>query len=234
VPICAAQIRCFLTLQSVTAAQLTLRDKLGIEVANAWPPIFESDDTQIGRALSIEDWLALDEDESGEFVDGHLVEEEVPDFTHELTISWLIPIIGAWLAGRGFVVGSELKILTAANRGRKPDLAVILPGSKAPPRTGPVREPPDILIEVVTPTPRDERRDRVDKMSEYARFGVPYFWLVDPTLGAFEIFERTPAGNYQKLVGVTSGIIDSVPGCAGLSVDVDALWAELSRLSDPD
>jgi Uma2 family endonuclease len=186
----------------------------------------------VGCALSLEEWLALSEDEDGEFVDGHLVEEEVPDFTHELTVSWLIRVIGLWLAGSGFVVGSELKILTSANRGRKPDLAVILPGSKAPPRTGPVREPPDILIEVVTPTPRDERRDRVEKMSEYARFGVPYFWLVDPTLGAFEMFERTPAGNYQKLVGVTAGSIDPVPGCPGLVVDVDALWAELARLRD--
>lgn len=203
-------------------------------MANAWPPVFESSDAQSGRALSLDQWIALSEDEPGEFVDGRLEEEEVPDFTHELTVSWLIQVIGAWLAGRGFVVGSELKILTASTRGRKPDLAVILPGSKAPPRTGPLREPPDILIEVVTPTPRDERRDRVEKMSEYANFGVPYFWLVDPTLGAFEIFERTPTGNYQKLVGVTSGKIDPVPGCAGLRVDVDALWAELARLRDAE
>jgi hypothetical protein len=32
---------------------------------------------------------------------------------------------------------------------------------------------------------------------------------------------------------VTSGRIDPVPGCAGLAVDVDALWAELERLADP-
>jgi Uma2 family endonuclease len=182
--------------------------------------------------LSLDEWLALDEDEAGEFVNGVLVEEEVPDFTHELTVSWLIRVVGAWLAGRGFVVGSELKISTSANHGRKPDLAIILPGSQAPPRTGALRQPPDILVEVVTATPRDERRDRVEKMAEYALFGVPYYWLVDPTLGAFEIFERTPAGHYQKLVGVTSGVIDPVPGCVGLVVDVDALWAELARLGD--
>jgi Uma2 family endonuclease len=90
------------------------------------------------------------------------------------------------------------------------------------------------LVEVVTPTPRDERRDRIEKMAEYARFGVPYYWLVDPALGAFEIFERTGTGNYQRVVGVTSGSIDPVPGCIGLSIDVDALWAELARLADAD
>ena len=69
-------------------------------------------------------------------------------------------------------------------------------------------------------------------MTEYARFGIRYYWLVDPTLEAFEIFERTADGNYQKLVGVTGGRIDPVPGCAGLVIDVDALWAELVRLAD--
>jgi Uma2 family endonuclease len=203
-------------------------------VANAWPPVTESESAGAGRPLSLDEWLSLEEDEAGEWVDGLLEEEEVPDFTHELTISWLIGVLRTWLGGKGFVVGSELKILTAPRRGRKPDLAIILPGSKAPPRTGPLREPPDVVVEVVTPTPRDERRDRVEKMSEYASFGVKYYWLVDPALTAFEIFERTSSGNYQKLVGVTSGHIDPVPGCAGLVIDVDALWAELARLADAE
>lgn len=80
----------------------------------------------------------LDEDDEGEFVDGQLVEEEVPDLTHELTVTWLIGVLGAWLAGRGFVAGSELKILTSTNRGRKADVVVILPESKPPTRTGPL------------------------------------------------------------------------------------------------
>jgi hypothetical protein len=40
--------------------------------------------------------------------------------------------------------------------------------------------------------------------------------------------------NYRKLVDVTSGKIDPVPGCAGLVVDPDALWAELERLCDAE
>ena len=94
------------------------------------------------------------------------MEEEVPDFTHELTVSWLIGVLRTWLAGRGFVVGSELKLLVGNKRGRKPDL-------------------------------------------------------------------RTASGNYEKLVGVTEGLIDPVPGCSGLMLNVDALWAELARLSEP-
>src|SRR5262249_17991747 len=116
------------------------------------------------------------------------------------------------------------------DRGRKPDVVVFLPGAVAPPRTGPITNAPDIVVEVITPSPRDERRDRIEKMAEYARFGVKYYWLVDPALGAFEIFELTKEGYYQKVVGVTSGVIDPVPGCAGLQIGVDVLWKELERL----
>jgi Uma2 family endonuclease len=203
-------------------------------MSGAWPRGPETASAERKRALSADEWLALEEDADGELVDGWLVEEEVPDFTHELTVSWLIGVLRAWLGGQGFVVGSDLKILTSTSRGRKPDLAVILPGSKAPPRTGPLREPPDILVEVVTPTPRDERRDRIEKMTEYADFGAKHYWIIDPTLQAFEIFALTSGGNYEKLVGVTTGRINPVPGCPGLTIDVDALWAELARLADAD
>lgn len=55
-----------------------------------------------------------------------------------------------------------------------------------------------------------------------------------PALTAFEIFELTREGNYQKLVGVTGGAIEAVPACDGLRIDVDALWTELSRLDDAE
>jgi len=197
-----------------------------------WPPLLSQEATGASRTATLEQWLALDEDEAGEFVDDQIVEEEVPDFVHELAITWLAAALRAWLGTNGFVAGSEVKLVVTPGRGRKADLVVFLPGSPPPPRRGPLTKPPDILVEVVTPSPRDERRDRVEKMAEYARFGVPFYWLVDPALGSFEIFERTSSGHYQKLVGLTSGAIDPVPGCPGLRLDIGALWAELARLPE--
>jgi Uma2 family endonuclease len=202
-------------------------------MSNLWPPILESSSAGFGRSLSIEEWLNLPEDEDGELVEGRLAEEELPDAVHELTVTWLIHLFRGWLSGKGFVLGSELKVLISKTIGRKPDVVIFLPGSAVPPRRGPITIPPDIIIEVVTPSPRDERRDRIEKMAEYARFGVMYYWLVDPALESFEIFELTPAAQYQRVVGVTSGLIDAVPGCSGLNVDVDALWNELRRLAEP-
>jgi Uma2 family endonuclease len=201
-------------------------------MAESWQELIFENPPAPGRELSLEEWLDLDEDEEGEFVDGHLAEEEVPDLTHEVSVSWLIQTIGAWLSGKGFVIGSDAKMVISPRRGRKPDLIVFLPGSAPPPRHGPLRAPPDIVAEVVTPTPRDERRDRIDKMGEYAEFGVRQYWLLDPALGSFEVFALTPAGTYARLLAASEGKIEGIPGCEGLCIDLDALWHELARLGE--
>jgi Uma2 family endonuclease len=201
---------------------------------SAWAPSLARPEPP-GRPLSLDDWLALPDEVSGELVDGCLREEEMPDPIHELAVTWLIAVFREWLRGRGFVFGSELRLAISPQAGRKPDIAVIFPGEPAPPRRGALRTPPTLVVEVVSPTPSDERGDRVEKMAEYAAFGVRFYWLVDPALGSLEIFELIPlsGGRFVKLDGRTSGTFPAA-GCEGLSIDLDALWAELDRLGDDD
>jgi Uma2 family endonuclease len=126
--------------------------------------------------------------------------------------------------------GSEAKYAVRADRGRKADVAVYLgsDGSHLP-RRGIVRVPPDIVVEVVSPSPRDERRDRIEKMDEYAAFGVRYYWILDPSLQSLEVFELLGA-RYARAARATEGRMDQVPGCHELVIDLDDLWEELSRL----
>jgi Uma2 family endonuclease len=91
-----------------------------------------------------------------------------------------------------------------------------------------VRVPPDIAVEVVSPSPRDERRDRIEKMDEYAAFGVRFYWILDPGLQSLEIFELVD-GRYARAARATEGRMEWVPGCAGLTIDLDELWNDLSR-----
>ncbi len=182
-------------------------------------------------AISLEQWAALPEDESAELVDGRLEEVEVPELIHEVLVAFLVHRLLGWVRPLGgLVVASGAKLAVTPARGRMPDVAVFFPGRPFPAPRGLVRVPPDIAIEIVSPTPLDARRDRVEKVGDYAGFGVRWYWIVDPELRSLEILELGDDGRYVHALGATGGILDPVPGCVGLSLDVDELWAEIDRL----
>jgi Uma2 family endonuclease len=184
------------------------------------------------RPLSLDEWAGLEEDEPGEFVDGWLAEEEVPDLAHESVVAWLIGVLRAWLIARGgFVFGSEAKFALSGSRGRKPDVTAYLPGRTGLPRRGVVRVPPDIAVEVLSEAPRDARRDRIEKPDEYARFGIHWYWLIDPHARTFEVFELGADGRYVRALAASSGCL-RIPRCDGLELDLDQLWAEIDRLEE--
>ncbi|AUX20810.1 hypothetical protein SOCEGT47_012840 [Sorangium cellulosum] len=184
--------------------------------------------------LTLEAWADLDEDEAGELVDGRVEEEEMPSVLHEAVVAWLMRVLGVWAAVRGGrVFGSELKLgMRAQERGRKPDVSMYLPGARLPARGSPMAtRPPSAVIEVISPRPRDARRDRIEKLGEYARFGVQFYWLLDPQVRGLEIFELGRDGRYAVALSASEGVHEA-PGCEGLSLDLDALWRELDELPE--
>ncbi|MBI2897323.1 MAG: Uma2 family endonuclease [Deltaproteobacteria bacterium] len=183
------------------------------------------------RPITLAQWADLPEDEPGEFVDGFLVEEEDVGALHDVIVGWLMVLLGSWGNTRGatVAVSDTTRFALTAGRGRKPDLWAYLGGRK-PPAEGLVAVPPDLVVEVVSPTPRDERRDRVEKVDEYAAFGVRWYWIVDPQLRSFQVLELGDDNRYSHAVTATSGLVDRIPGCPGLSIDLDALWAKADSL----
>ena len=177
--------------------------------------------TRAPQTMTVEEWAAMDEDEPGELVDGELVEEELPDYVHEVVVAWLIRVLGAWIAPRGGIVGgSDAKLALAIDRGRKADVSLYLPDSPKPPRRGPVMAPPDLVVEVISPRPRDVRRDRIEKSAEYAAFGVRRYWLVDPETRIVECYRLNEDGDYVKIVAADHGKV-TVGGFEGLTLDLD-------------
>ena len=182
-----------------------------------------------GPALDVEAWARLPEDEVGELVAGRLTEAELPDATHETTFTELYAQLLPWVRDQGALLfGSGLKYGLTDRQGRIPDLSIFFAGRR-PPARGIVRDPPDVVVEIVSPSPSDARRDRIDKLADYASFGVRWYWIVDPALRTFEVLELRD-GRYSHVGAATHGQVSELPGCPGLVIDLDAIWAAVDRL----
>jgi Uma2 family endonuclease len=180
--------------------------------------------------MTVDDWALLPEDVQGELVDGSLQEGELPSLVHECIVRWLLLLLSPYFESRGGqVFGSGVKLAIQRNRGRMADVVCFGPGKRPEPR-GAVSVPPDIVIEVVSPSPEDERRDRIEKPDDYGAFGVTFYWLVDPEFRSFEVWQLDASGRYTRVCAATSGKVEDVPGCKGLVVDIDAMWARVDRL----
>jgi Uma2 family endonuclease len=185
------------------------------------------------RKMTFEAWAALPEDEPGELLDGELVEEEMPSFVHEVIVGWLISMFRAWIVPRGgLVAGSGVKLQVSARQGRMADLVVYFRRGKVQAR-GIVTVPPDIAVEVVSPDPKDQKRDRIDKLEEYAAFGVRHYWLVSPELRTVEILELGADKRYVHAQNLSTGTA-TVIGCEGLTIDLEDLWHEVERAENEE
>jgi Uma2 family endonuclease len=179
---------------------------------------------QTDRRMTLREWGDLPEDVYAELVDGVLVDDEVTTEQHDAIATHLATRFAVHFEHRGGVVFMERKFGVGRRTGRKPDVSVFLPGTKG--LTGDARvtmAAPDVAIEIVTPTLRDVRRDRVEKRREYAKFGIRWYWIVDPELQTVEILGLARNGRYEHVTDASSGKL-RVPGCRGLVIDVDALW----------
>jgi Uma2 family endonuclease len=135
-----------------------------------------------------DDFVALEEDDLRELIDGELVEVEVPTKLHEYIV-WLLSMhLANWALPRkaGFGVVSGFKVKVTERRGVMPDMQFFRstnPASKGD-AMGLVSGHPDLAVEIISESSR--RYDRVTKLAWYASIGVPEYWVIDPSARTLE------------------------------------------------
>ena len=70
----------------------------------------------------------------------------------------------------------------------------------------------------------------MEKLADYAAFGVAWYWLLDPQLRSLEVLELDAQGRYLHALGASTGTLRQIPGCEGLTLDLDELWAAIDNL----
>jgi Uma2 family endonuclease len=140
-----------------------------------------------GGVYSWDDFIALEEDDLRELIDGELLEVEVPTLKHESAVGGIVAALTVWAyAHGGKAVPSGYKVRVSARRGVMPDVQYFRRGNEpaGDQDAGLTRGRADLVVEVVSPSSR--RYDRVKKLRWYAQLGVPEYWIVDPEARTLE------------------------------------------------
>jgi Uma2 family endonuclease len=136
--------------------------------------------TKPAGTWTYDDLLSLPDDgRRYEIIEGGLYEMPAPSWEHQLLIANLLLLLGPVVRSLGGkIVPAPLDVFFSGADPVEPDLVAILPGSRATGRGRGVEGPPDLVVEVLSPSNR--AHDLLTKRALYARGGVREYWIVDP------------------------------------------------------
>lgn len=159
-----------------------------------------------------------------ELVDGVIEVLPVPGYTHQDLMQFIYDTLGPWVRTRdlGKVYVAPFPVRIREKHFRQPDV-VFLRKSRMKDRSKPP-EGADLVVEVTSPGNVNRERDLKRKRRDYARAGIPEYWIVDSdektvtvlTLGTRRY--RTH-GVFRQGETATSATLN------GFAVDVTALFA---------
>lgn len=154
--------------------------------------------------VTVEEFMAMPDDgRRVELVRGE-IRELAPSFAVAATVASNVVkhlILHTALRGLGRVYGdgTTFALVPYRHSARSPDVAFIraerLPAEGFPPRQ-PVRIPPDLAVEVLSPS--ETRRILEDKLDDYREAGTPLIWVLDPDARTVEV---RPAGGPAYTLG---------------------------------
>lgn len=118
-----------------------------------------------------------DDGKRRELIDGELFVSPLALRGHQLIVAWLTHRFMAWVEVNGGQLYPGVNVDLADDTHLEPDVAFVAP-DRAPTGDGlSLSEPPDLVIEVSSPSTK--RYDKGRKRERYATAGLEEFWFVD-------------------------------------------------------
>jgi Uma2 family endonuclease len=135
-----------------------------------------------------DDYLGLDGISEGhpfvELSNGRLEVLPVPTQTHQFIMIFLYELLNAFTAihAPGVVLVSGMRVRLQKGRNpkfRDPDI-LYMKAEHADRRHEKYWDGADLVMEIVSPDPKDRERDLKEKPLDYARSRIPEYWTIDP------------------------------------------------------
>src|ERR1700694_2230960 len=139
-------------------------------------------------ALTYQDYAALPDDgKRYEIHDGELCEMAAPTPPHQIVSANLFTILRAHVSARGLglVLYTPLDVILSDVPSEttilQPDIIFLDSERRGLISGRAIEGPPTLAVEILSPS--TAHLDRTRKRELYARYGVPYYWLVDVSGG---------------------------------------------------
>ena len=160
-----------------------------------------------------------------EVLEGDLVVSPAPSWKHQRVVSALVRLFHrAEDAAVGVACTAPMDVVLSEHDVVEPDLLFIARERLGIVTDDNIQGPPDLVVEIISPNSR--KRDVIIKRDIYERYGVRFYWLVDPEEETVRVFELQD-GVYGEPGTLKAG---QQLGCAlfpGITQDVGQLFAEL-------
>ena len=167
------------------------------------------------------DYWQLPEGEPVELLKGRFVVSPSPNMLHQTIVGILFEILrAAAKKSEAKAVLSPMDVILSSDTILQPDLLYI-----AKTRRNIIKQhvegPPDLVIEIVSGT---SRRDRVEKLDLYARYGVSEYWIVDPQTQLIEFLLNE---NGRFVVQSPANDRYQSPRLPEIELQLTAFWKEV-------
>jgi Uma2 family endonuclease len=176
-----------------------------------------------GRWKESDYFIIADTNRLVELVGGRLEVLEMPKVFHQRIVLYLRDLLKAFIGGRhpGEVLVSPTYMRLEPGEIREPDVLYLTPG-----RIGAdgVCNGADMVMEVVSESRDSHQRDWEEKPREYAKAGIPEYWIVDPQLKKIVVLKLVgQAYETHSEAGETGKAYSAL--LPGFEVDAAAVWA---------
>ena len=174
---------------------------------------------------SEDEYLALSGNRLVEFSDGTVEVLPMPTQLHQLILAFLFRALSDHVArtDEGTVLPSALRVRLWPGKFREPDVVFMRRANDAR-RTDEFWIGADLVMEVVSGDVKDRRRDLVTKRDEYARAGIPEYWIVDPDTRSITVLTLSGEG-YGEHGVFKEGQEATSTVLPGFSIDVTRVFA---------
>jgi Uma2 family endonuclease len=180
-------------------------------------------------AFTYRDYEALPDDHRRyEIHDGELCVTPAPSFEHQLIHINLLRVLLQHVpaVAPGLLLSSPLDVILADRPDEttivQPDILYIAPDRMSLTSRRGIEGGPTLAIEILSPSTRTI--DRGTKRRLYARYGVPFLWLIDPDARVVEAF-ALESDRYVLAATAAGAEPADLPPFSGLALVPDALWA---------